>query len=118
MDDKRTYLKEVKNNIYVIGKSERRYLKHLAKEINHMPHASYEALTEEFGTPKEIAESFLDEYDPSIIRKKVRNRKIVNITMTMISVAIVVMLILLYIDYKEGHDSYIEREETIIEEVK
>ncbi len=109
------FLKEVKKELVYNGKKEREYLQGLKEEILDQfgSDISYEKLIENYGTPTEVAESFVDSFGSQALKQKSKLRKI------LISVIILSVFILVFTfikDYFDGKNSYIDRVTEVIEE--
>ena len=117
MNYKKRYILDIKRNIYVFGKNEKLFIKRISEEINKLSNVDYDYLVDTFGTPKEIAESCLDEYDETELKNKFNKMKIINYIFFVIAIIIFMIFLMLYDDYKKGNESFVEREETIIEKL-
>lgn len=115
---KRKYIKEIKKNLVYIGRKEKEYLKTLENEIDQFKEieTTYEDIIERFGTPKEIADSYMMEYDEGILKRKVRTKGILISFFIVFIMGTVFVCMLRYIDFKKAEESFINREEVIIEE--
>lgn len=114
MSAKTKYLKELKNSFVVLGEVERAFLKNLEDELDD--HMSYADIIESYGQPQEIAASFLAENEASIIRSKLIKRKYAMIGLLVIFITILLISGYLFSVFHDADQSFINREQTVIEE--
>ena len=83
MKDSLKYYNDIKRAFPIKGKQEREYLKEIKEqiyeyEIDH-EHCTYQELTDEFGIPNDIVESYLNEMHSGTIAKKLNTMKMIKI---------------------------------------
>lgn len=76
-----TYLKELSNQLCCSGKEKKEILSSLKNRLSefeseHPTDLKYEDIVEQFGSPKEVANSFLGEYSSTQLHNLVKRRKI------------------------------------------
>ena len=76
-----TYLKELSNQLCCSGKEKKEILSSLKNRLSefeseHPTALKYEDIVEQFGSPKEVANSFLGEYSSTHLHNLVKRRKI------------------------------------------
>lgn len=75
------YFKDVRGCLLCSTKLSKKFIDDLAQSVDQFveaqPEADIDAVKKHFGTPEEIAKSFLAETDINVIRKKIRLRRIV-----------------------------------------
>ena len=76
-----TYLKELSNQLCCSGKEKKEILSSLKNRLSefeseHSAALKYEDIVEQFGSPKEVANSFLGEYSSTQLHNLVKRRKI------------------------------------------
>jgi len=73
--------------------------------ISEMPTATLSDLTGEFGTPSEIAKSFLEEADPAVVGKSLRFGRRIFWAVLAVAVLVGVLVSAIYfVDYLENQD--------------
>lgn len=77
---------------------------------------TYDDLIMRFGKPQLLADSFIEEYDENILRKKIKQKKILLVICVMTIFVLCVIFALSVSDYFTAHDSYITREQEVINE--
>ena len=111
----RTYIRKVKLLFPVMGKYERKYIKAITINVN-----DYLAdVPEEFGTPKDIIDSYYSTVNTDDVIKKIRISKYIKLILILLTICLLSLTIMkIYIQY-EGHKVFMEEqihsEETIIE---
>lgn len=95
--DVRRYLREIRRELPCTGKSKRRILKQILEMTELFaedhPEVDYLQIVARFGTPQQIAESYVDEMETREITKNLRiRRKIIGI-ISIVAVAIVAIWI-------------------------
>lgn len=72
-DIRHKYLHILKRDLGYIRGTEKKSLEVLSREIELYidEHTTYEDLVEHFGEPKNLANSFIEEYDESTIKNKI-----------------------------------------------
>ena len=116
----RTYIRKVKLLFPVMGKYERKYIKAITINVNDyladVPESTIDDLYKEFGTPKDIIDSYYSTVNTDDVIKKIRISKYIKLILTICLLSLTIMKI--YIQY-EGHKVFMEEqihsEETIIE---
>lgn len=76
-----TYLKELSNQLCCSGKEKKEILSSLKNRLSefeseHPTALKYEDIVEQFGSPKEVANSFLGEYSSTQLHSLVKRKKI------------------------------------------
>lgn len=76
-----TYLKELSNQLCCSGKEKKEILSSLKNRLSefeseHPTALKYEDIVEQFGSPKEVANSFLGEYSSTQLHNLIKRRKI------------------------------------------
>ena len=119
----KTYIRRVKTLFPLMGKSERKYIKILKTNINDYlvdtPNSNINDLYKEFGSPKDIMNSYYSTIDIDNVIKKIRISKYVKTLIILLAMCLLSLTVLrFYIQY-EGHQVFIKEqihsEETIIE---
>ena len=119
----KTYIRRVKTLFPLMGKSERKYIKILKTNINDYlvdtPNSNINDLYKEFGSPKDIMNSYYSTIDIDNVIKKIRISKYVKTLIILLAMCLLSVTVLrFYIQY-EGHQVFmkeqIHSEETIIE---
>ncbi|MFR2365946.1 MAG: DUF6120 family protein [Eubacterium sp.] len=119
----KTYIRRVKTLFPLMGKSERKYIKILKTNINDYlvdtPNSNINDLYKEFGSPKDIMNSYYSTIDIDNVIKKIRISKYVKTLIILLAMCLLSLTVLrFYIQY-EGHQVFmkeqIHSEETIIE---
>lgn len=119
------YYKNIKTLLPINGKAEKQYLtgfkNNLSEFSQENPNASYQEIIDEFGEPKDIIISYLDNCDEDYIFKKLNTRNIVfklSKIITIIAICLSLWFCFLwYRGYEEANkqnidsfDSYIAEE--------
>ena len=119
----KTYIRRVKTLFPLMGKSERKYIKILKTNINDYlvdtPNSNINDLYKEFGSPKDIMNSYYSTIDIDNVIKKIRISKYVITLIILLAMCLLSLTVVrFYIQY-EGHQVFmkeqIHSEETIIE---
>ena len=117
------YMGKIKSLFPIMGKSERKYVKAIKLNVNDYladnPDSNLEDLYKEFGTPKDVINSYYDTIDTDNIIKRIKISRYIKALLTILIVCLLSLTFLrLYILY-EGHQVFKEEqiffEETIIE---
>lgn len=91
--DVRRFLREIRNSIPCGGKQKKQILERVRASIleyeAEIPNAGYDDLRARFGTPEQIAASYLEELDVPALKKQLSVRK--RIIFAVVAVAIVVV---------------------------
>lgn len=76
------YFKDVRGCLLCSTKLSKKFIDDLAQSVDQFveaqPEADIDAVKKHFGTPEDIAKSFLAETDINLIRKKVRLRRLIS----------------------------------------
>ncbi|MBR5427255.1 MAG: hypothetical protein IK118_02805 [Clostridia bacterium] len=100
------YFKEIKKCLLCSTKLSRKFLSDLAQSVDQFveaePEADITAVKDHFGTPEQIAKSFLAETDIGYLRKKIRIRSIIMICT---SIALAAWCIMVGISVVDNHMS-------------
>lgn len=77
------YIKYVKKLIPIRSKDKKEFIKLLTEQINEFAnekeHCTYQNIVDEFGTPNEVAGSYIEIVNSKIIIKNLNNKKIIKI---------------------------------------
>lgn len=117
------YIKDCKRVFPFHNEKERTFLQRLNQNIEEYAHENenitYHALTEQFGLPKDIMISYIQDCDNEYILKKMNIKKIIKrVSITICTILVVGLSIICYFEYKtaERAKNYqIITEETVIE---
>ena len=75
------YIKDIKKELLYGTKESRQFLKELRQSVadfaEENPNAEMAQITEQFGTPEEIAATFFEQYDKNEIKRKVNVRRVI-----------------------------------------
>lgn len=113
----RRYFKEIRQNLNCPETEKLKFLADFENSVNlyleEHPQASQEDIIHNFGDPKEIAESFLEEEDFDGIREKIKMKqrilKIVALAAIILVAAIIILGAIFVIDtYSFNHGYYVE----------
>jgi len=119
----RTYIRKVKLLFPVMSKYERKYIKAITINVNDyladVPESTIDDLYKEFGTPKDIIDSYYSTVNTDDVIKKIRISKYIKLILILLTICLLSLTIMkIYIQY-EGHKVFMEEqihsEETIIE---
>lgn len=110
----RRYLREIRGWLPCSGKLKRVILKRIENTITDYlfenPSASYAELTERFGTPQQIAATYVDEMETGVLLRDLRvKRKIVRIVAATAAVVIGLwagLVIASYVDHRKDVNGY------------
>lgn len=110
----RRYLQDVKRELHCPAAQKALFLRQMedsvSQYISDNPAASVADLTKEFGTPADIAKSFLEEADPTVINKSLRHGR--KIFWAVLAVAVIVAAVVIGIfsfdlwmsgNYRDGY---------------
>ena len=93
----RRFLREIRKNIPGGGKQKKQIVEQVKASIleyvAEMPDATYDDLLARFGTPEQIAASYLEEMDISDIRKQLAIRKKIMLIISLSAICIVLLWI-------------------------
>lgn len=77
------YIKYVKKLIPIRSKDKKEFIKLLTEQINEFAnekeHCTYQDIVDEFGTPNEVAGSYIENVNSKIIVKNLNNKRIIKI---------------------------------------
>lgn len=119
------YYRQIRNNLYCSKKRKKRLLDELKTNIEESleekPNLTYEELLEIYGTPKEIADSYIESLDPEEYAEDIRRIKRKKwmfgiVFFSVITFAIVYLLHLTIVGWQTRPVSYTETIEIIEEE--
>lgn len=118
------YYKDISTLLPIRGSNEKRYLNDFKKTLNEfsdeMPNASYEDIINEFGEPKDVVISYLNNCNEDYLINKLKIRSIVfktSIIVTVISICLCLVYSYLFIiGYNEAKQQRITTTETTITE--
>lgn len=118
------YFKNIKTLLPIKGNSEKKYLngfkQNLSEFSDEYPEASYQDIIREFGEPKDVVVSYLNNCEENYLIKKLRLRSIVSrvlIVLTIIALCLALWYsYLFYIGYHESKEQRIDNCESIITE--
>lgn len=119
------YYRQIRNNLYCSKKRKKRLLDELKTNIEESleekPNLTYEELLEIYGTPKEIADSYIESLDPEEYAEDIRRIKRKKwmfgiVFFSVIAFAIVYLLHLTIVGWQTRPVSYTETIEIIEEE--
>lgn len=99
------YIRDIKYSLPIVSSSEKKYLQILKSDLirykESNPSFSYEDLIEEFGYPKDIAASYINEQSNDYMLKHIKTKKIIKYTcLIVISIALLIGLWKGYLYYK------------------
>ena len=117
------YIRRTKALFPLMGKSERKYIKILKTNINDyladMPNSTINDLYKEFGSPKDIINSYYSTIDIDNIIKRIRISKYVKMLIILLAICIFSLSALRFYMRYEAHKVFMEEriysQETIIE---
>lgn len=103
------YMQAVKQELHCSKAQKTLFLRQMEDSIftyiSENSTASMADLTKEFGTPADIAKSFLEEADPAVIGKSLRHgRKIFWAVLAVAVVAAMVISIMFFFDFADNRD--------------
>ncbi len=120
MKDSLKYLKKVKKLFGIYGSEERKYFKDLSLKVDDYtaenPNAVFADYVDNFGEPKEILVLYYQYTDTDLLAKRISLRKYLNIFLIIILIFFIILSALLFKEHIEAKNSYIDREEVIIQE--
>lgn len=108
-----TYFSNVEDLLLCDRKNKKVFLEDLKNDIDefvqHEPEADFGSILSAFGTPAEIAESFLKNADIADIKKKMNIKKIVLFSLLAVVLVYVIFVVASFIDvHTEAHGYYEE----------
>lgn len=114
MSDRKKYYRNVKRLFPVHGKKEKAFLHEINEQIieyeNDHPHATYQEIVNQFGTPIDIVISYYQTIDSDYILRKMNIRKIIIIACSI--VVCLAMIIALYFAFTI-HDAKSEYDQSL-----
>lgn len=119
----KTYASKIKSLFPIMGKTERKYINTIKINVNdylgEKPNSNLEDLYKEFGTPKDVINSYYATIDTESIIKRIKFTKYIKISVYVLIICLLSSTIYyLRILYEEHHvfmEEQIYSEETIIE---
>lgn len=107
------YFRNVEDLLLCNRKSKKAFLSDLKNDIDefvqHEPDADFDSILSAFGTPDEIAESFLKNADIASIKKKLNVKKILLFAVLAVVLVYVIFVVASFIDvHTEAHGYYEE----------
>ena len=115
------YIRKIRQSLPVYGRKERAYIKkleeHLQDFCDEYPDITEEDIVKEFGTPTSVVSDYFDEIDEDYLFQKLKIRKHIRISISVITVCLIILNIfcgyLYYKEYQATRNSNITKEETI-----
>lgn len=119
----RKYIRKIKALFPLMGKNERKYIKALKVNVNDfladMPDSTMEDLYKEFGSPKDIINSYYSTIDTDNIIKRIRISKYVKILIILLAMCLLFLTTLRFYIRYEAHQVFMKEQiysvETVIE---
>lgn len=119
----RKYIRKIKALFPLMGKNERKYIKALKVNVNDfladMPDSTMEDLYKEFGSPKDIINSYYSTIDTDNIIKRIRISKYVKILIILLAMCLLILTTLRFYIRYETHQVFMKEQiysvETVIE---
>lgn len=120
------YIRDIKYSLPAAGKNEKKYLDILKSSLihykNNNPLYTYDDLVSEFGYPKDIAVSYINEQNDDYLLKHIKAKKMIRYTcLILIAIGLIIGLwkgYLIYNDAKNSENSIITQIEiTLPEEI-
>lgn len=119
----RKYIRKIKALFPLMGKNERKYIKALKVNVNDfladMPDSTMEDLYKEFGSPKDIINSYYSTIDTDNIIKRIRISKYVKILIILLAMCLLILTTLRFYIRYEAHQVFMKEQiysvETVIE---
>lgn len=119
----RKYIRKIKALFPLMGKNERKYIKALKVNVNDfladMPDSTMEDLYKEFGSPKDIINSYYSTIDTDNIIKRIRISKYVKILIILLAMCLLILTALRFYIRYEAHQVFMKEQiysvETVIE---
>ena len=113
------YKKQIKALLPFYSKKERRFMRELNDSFNHYieknPKSTMLEIQEQFGTPQEIVQEYIDSFDVDILIRKLSIRKIIKRVFIALLLALVIGLgIFSAFTYK----AYLEYKNTLVIEAE
>ena len=102
------YIKDIKKELLYGTKESRQFLKELKQNVTDYAEENQTAdmaqVTEQFGTPEDIAATFFEQYGKEDIKKKVNIRRVVVVAVAVSIVIFIIFLIGVFVDtHGDGH---------------
>ena len=120
MNDDKKYMNDVKKLFELTSKSERLYLKDLGNRIidysENFPKSTYFDYIDHFGEPKEILISYYEHTNTETLIRRIKVRKSLITILLIVIVFLLIFSTVIYLSYSEGKESYIDREQVIIDD--
>lgn len=121
----RRYLREIRNWLPCSRRLKSKIMEEIRVTVSSFlaenPTASYTELTARFGTPQQIASSFVDEMGTEELLRDLRIRRklvcIASITAVVVLVLWASVVTLAYIDYLDDTNGYIVETITVVEQI-
>lgn len=107
------YCRDISSFVICSSKQKREYIKELKNSINEMyeadPSLNIEDITEIFGTPRQIADSFKNETDAMTLKKTFSVKKMIFVFLLIALIVYIVFVVLSLIDvHTEAHGYFSE----------
>lgn len=117
------YLHQIKTLFPIFGKKERQYLKGFEETVQDYaddhPIRSTGDLINEFGTPQEVVNSYIDQADVDYLSRKIKKNTFIKRIIFVVAFCFLIFLgfyaVLIYKDYLSAKNAHITKEEIIIE---
>ncbi len=109
-NDSKKYLKEVKLLIPLNTKEKKKFIDLLKQQIQSVGIVNYEELIDQFGSPKEVAASFIENTDTTLLIKKLKKK---NYIKTIVTVIIVCLLVVSFFEIYRLNQLYEEAKTNI-----
>lgn len=107
-----TYFSNVEDLLLCDRKNKKAFLEDLKNDIDefvqHEPDVDFDSILSAFGTPEEIAESFLKNADIADIKKKMNVKKILLFSLLAVVLVYVIFVIASFIDVHTEAHGYFE----------
>jgi len=120
MDNVEQYIKNVRKLFELSSKHERLYLKDLRNRLidysEKFTDATYSDYIEHFGEPKDILISYYEYTNTDLLIKRIKIRKYLVSILIIMTILSLIFSTIIFINYLEGRQSYIDREEVLIVE--
>lgn len=122
-NDVKKYIKDCKRVFPFHGKKEKTFLERLNQSVNEYinqnHNVTYDNLTNQFGSPKDIMISYIQDCDNEYIIKKMNIKKLIKrFAITICTILIIGLSMICYLELKslkEAENLHIVTEETVIE---
>ena len=103
------YIKDIKKELLYGTKESRQFLKELKQNVTDYAEENQNAdmaqVTEQFGTPEDIAATFFEQYGKEDIKKKVNIRRVVIVALTIAITMFIIALAIELIDASNNFDT-------------